>query len=62
MISMGSKNIGRRDDKGRICAKLAIQAIKQVGREDRQARTVIDKDFIKLEKKEGGIDRGHRHS
>lgn len=52
MVSVGSKNIGN-DTTRKYLSKLAIQAIKQVA-EKRGDKTVIDKDFIKLEKKEGG--------
>jgi thermosome len=52
MVSVGSKNIGN-DTTRRYLSKLAIQAIKQVS-EKKGDKIVIDKDFIKLEKKEGG--------
>ncbi|MFP3215128.1 MAG: thermosome subunit beta [Candidatus Micrarchaeota archaeon] len=52
MISLGSKNIGGESTK-RYLSKLAIQAIKQVATKDGN-KIVIDHDFIKLEKKEGG--------
>ena len=52
MISMGSKNIGGENLKA-LFAKLAIEALKQVA--DKNGNKVsIDRDFIKLEKKEGG--------
>ncbi len=51
-ISVGSKNIGSDETKDYL-TKLAIQAIEQVA-EKKDGKTVIDKDFIKLEKKEGG--------
>jgi thermosome len=52
MVSVGSKNIGNENTR-RYLSKLAIQAIKQVA-EKKGDKIVIDKDFIKLEKKEGG--------
>ncbi|MDE1768496.1 MAG: TCP-1/cpn60 chaperonin family protein [Candidatus Micrarchaeota archaeon] len=51
-ISIGSKNIGS-DTTKKYLTKLAIQAIKQVA-EKKDNKVTIDKDFIKLEKKEGG--------
>ena len=51
-ISIGSKNIGSPTTKNAL-VKLAIQAIEQVA-EKQADKYVIDKDFIKLEKKEGG--------
>ncbi len=52
MISMGSKNIGSQETK-KMLSKLALQAIKQVS-EKKGEKIAIDRDFIKLEKKEGG--------
>ena len=52
MVSVGSKNIGN-DSTRKYLSKLAIQAIKQVA-EKKGDKITIDKDFIKLEKKEGG--------
>ncbi len=51
-ISVGSKNIGS-DVTKKYLTKLAIQAIKQVATKH-DGKVMIDKDFIKLEKKEGG--------
>ncbi len=51
-IAIGSKNIGS-DPTKRNLVKLIIQAIEQVA-EKQGDKVVIDKDFIKLEKKEGG--------
>ncbi|MEM0201000.1 MAG: thermosome subunit beta [Candidatus Micrarchaeaceae archaeon] len=51
-ISMGSKNIGSDMTKKHL-SKLAIQALKQVSIKDGN-KVSIDRDFIKLEKKEGG--------
>ena len=51
-ISIGSKNIGSDTTKKNL-VKLAIAAIEQVA-EKQGDKVVIDKDFIKLEKKEGG--------
>jgi archaeal chaperonin len=52
LISVGSKNIGN-DATRKYLSKLSIQAIKQVA-EKKGDKITIDKDFIKLEKKEGG--------
>ncbi len=52
MISMGSKNIGSDTTKKHL-AKIALQGLKQVAIKD-GAKVTIDRDFIKLEKKEGG--------
>ena len=52
MISLGSKNIGT-DETKKTLSKLAIQAIKQVATKE-DNKIVIDRDFIKVEKKEGG--------
>jgi len=51
-VSIGSKNIGT-DATREYLSKLSIQAIKQVA-EKKGDKITIDKDFIKLEKKEGG--------
>ncbi|MEM3791343.1 MAG: thermosome subunit beta [Candidatus Micrarchaeaceae archaeon] len=53
MVSMGSKNIGSEAVR-KYLTKLAIEAIKQVAEKDPKGKIVIDKDFIKIEKKEGG--------
>ena len=52
MISMGSKNIGSDATKKHL-AKLAIQGLKQIAIKNGN-KLSIDRDFIKLEKKEGG--------
>ncbi|MDE1851520.1 MAG: TCP-1/cpn60 chaperonin family protein [Candidatus Micrarchaeota archaeon] len=51
MISVGSKNIGSETTK-RALTKLVIQAVKQVSMRE-GGKVTIDRDFIKLEKKEG---------
>lgn len=51
MISMGSKNIGSPETK-KMLSKLALQAIEQVAVKAGN-KVTIDRDFIKLEKKEG---------
>lgn len=51
-ISIGSKNIGT-DATKKYLLKFAIQAIKQVAMKNGD-KVTIDKDFIKLEKKDGG--------
>ncbi len=52
MISMGSKNIGSDATKKHL-ATLALHALKQVSIMDGK-KANIDRDFIKVEKKEGG--------
>ncbi len=52
MITIASKNVGT-DSTKKYLSKLSLQAIKQVA-EKRDGKLVIDKDFIKVEKKEGG--------
>jgi thermosome len=51
-ISIGSKNIGD-DNTMKHLTEIAIKAVKQVATKDGE-KVKIDKDFIKLEKKEGG--------
>ena len=52
-VSMGSKNVG--DDKTKLeLGKLVIKAVKQVMDKNADGKTIIDHDFIKLEKKSGG--------
>ncbi len=51
LISMGSKNIGT-DSTRKHLAKLALQALKQVAVKE-GSKVSIDRDFIKVEKKEG---------
>jgi archaeal chaperonin len=53
MVSMGSKNVGDDATKAHLC-KLVIKAIKQVMEKNNAGRTVVDHDFIKVEKKTGG--------
>jgi thermosome len=53
MVSMGSKNVGDDQIKAHLC-KLVIRAIKQVMDKSHAGKTVIDHDFIKVEKKVGG--------
>jgi thermosome len=53
MVSMGSKNVG--DDSTKLeLGKMVIRAVKQVMEKDASGKTVIDHDFIKVEKKAGG--------
>ena len=52
-VSMGSKNVGDDATKAHL-GKLVISAVKQVMEKDASGRTVIDHDFIKVEKKAGG--------
>ncbi len=51
-VSIGSKNVGS-DQTKKYLTTLALKAIQQVA-ENVNGKVVIDKDFIKLEKKEGG--------
>ncbi len=51
-VSIGSKNVGS-DQTKKYLTKLALQAIEQVA-VNANGKVTIDKDFIKLEKKEGG--------
>ncbi len=51
-ISMGSKTVGVGSSKD-FLAKIVVKAVTQVA-EERDGKTVIDADFIKVEKKEGG--------
>ncbi len=50
-IAMGSKTIGVGTGKD-VLAKLVVQAVTQVA-EQRGGKTIIDKDYVKLEKKKG---------
>jgi len=51
-VSMGSKTVGFGKAKDRL-AKLVVSAVRQVA-ERKDGKVVIDDDFIKVEKKEGG--------
>ena len=51
-ISMGSKTVGFGKAKDKL-GKLVVSAVKQVA-EKKDGKIVIDNDFIKVEKKEGG--------
>ncbi|MCL5427951.1 MAG: TCP-1/cpn60 chaperonin family protein [Candidatus Marsarchaeota archaeon] len=51
-IAMGSKNVGSDQTKDHL-ASLALQALKQVSIKE-NGKVSIDRDFIKIEKKEGG--------
>ncbi len=53
MVSMGSKNVGDENTKAHL-GRIVISAIKQVMEKDAAGKTVIDHDFIKVEKKAGG--------
>ncbi len=52
MIAMGSKNVGSDQTKKHL-ASLAFQSLKQVSMKS-DGKVSIDRDFIKIEKKEGG--------
>ena len=51
-VAMGYKTVGVGTGKD-VLAKLVVSAVKQVA-EQRDGKTIIDKDYIKLEKKKGG--------
>ena len=51
-IAVGSKTVGVGGSKEKL-AKLVVKAVKQVA-EKREGKVVVDNDFIKVEKKEGG--------
>ncbi|MFH0818263.1 MAG: thermosome subunit beta [Candidatus Micrarchaeota archaeon] len=51
-ISMGSKTVGVGSSKD-FLAKIVVKAVTQVA-EEKDGKTVVDTDFIKVEKKEGG--------
>ncbi len=53
MVSMGSKNVGDEATKAHL-GKIVISAIRQVMEKDAAGKTIIDHDFIKVEKKAGG--------
>ncbi len=53
MVSMGSKNVG--DDATKMeLGKMVIKAVKQVMGKDASGKTIVDQEFIKVEKKAGG--------
>ena len=51
-IAIGSKTVGVGSSKEKL-AKLVVQAVKQVA-EKTDGKVIVDNDFIKVEKKEGG--------
>ena len=51
-ISMGSKTVTSGDTNG-VLAKLVVNAVLQVA-EEKNGKTTVDKDYIKIEKKQGG--------
>ena len=53
MVSMGSKNVGDDDTKLQL-GKMVIKAVRQVMEKDASGKTIVDHDFIKVEKKAGG--------
>ncbi len=53
MVSMGSKNVGD-DATKKMLGKMVINAVEQVMEEDASGKTIVDHDFIKVEKKTGG--------
>ncbi len=53
LVSMGSKNVGDDATKAHL-GKLVISAVKQVMEKDASGKSVIDHDFVKIEKKAGG--------
>ncbi|EQD33233.1 thermosome, subunit alpha [mine drainage metagenome] len=52
MVSLGSKNVGEEETK-RHLSKMVITAVRAV-MEKNQSKYVVDRDFIKIEKKAGG--------
>ncbi|MGI0100708.1 MAG: thermosome subunit beta [Candidatus Micrarchaeaceae archaeon] len=53
MVSMGSKNVGDENTK-LMLGRMVIKAVRQVMEKDASSKTVVDHDFIKVEKKAGG--------
>ncbi len=53
LVSMGSKNVGDDATKA-LLGKMVIKAVKQVMEKDANGKTIVDHDFIKVEKKAGG--------
>ncbi|MEM0475942.1 MAG: thermosome subunit beta [Candidatus Norongarragalinales archaeon] len=51
-VSMGSKTVATGDTSDML-AKLVVDAVLQVA-EERDGKTIVDKDFVKIEKKQGG--------
>ncbi len=51
-ISMGSKTVGQGNTKD-LLAEMVVNAVTQVA-EKRDGKSIIDKDYVKLEKKQGG--------
>ncbi|MEM3841072.1 MAG: thermosome subunit beta [Candidatus Micrarchaeaceae archaeon] len=52
-VSMGSKNVGDESVKAYL-SKLVIKSVKQVVERNQSGKLVVDKDYIKIEKKSGG--------
>jgi archaeal chaperonin len=53
MVSMGSKNVGDEATK-LMLGRMVIKAVRQVMEKDASGKTIVDHDFIKVEKKAGG--------
>ncbi len=53
LVSLGSKNIGERETKEHL-AKMVIEAVKAVTDKNQKGKLIIDRDYIKIEKKTGG--------
>ena len=53
LVSMGSKNVGDEATKLEL-GKMVIKAVKQVMEKNASGKTIVDHDFIKVEKKAGG--------
>ncbi len=51
-VSMGSKNVGESRSKDAL-AKLIVAAVKEVA-DKKDGKYVVDKDYVKIEKKQGG--------
>ncbi|MCL5430990.1 MAG: TCP-1/cpn60 chaperonin family protein [Candidatus Marsarchaeota archaeon] len=52
-VSMGSKNVGDESVKAYL-SKLVIKSVKQVVDKNSSGKLIVDKDYIKIEKKTGG--------
>lgn len=53
LVSLGSKNIGEKDTKEEL-ANIVISAVRSVTEKNQKGNLVIDRDYIKIEKKTGG--------
>jgi thermosome len=53
MVSLGSKNIGEAETKQHL-SEIVISAIRAVTEKNQKGKFVVDRDYIKIEKKTGG--------